>query len=241
MSTRTKTIVVIIATLLIGIAIGALATGALREKRAKHIEAMLPGQRFLRVMERIIQPTPEQRATIEGILKKRSDQIGALNEEYQGEIRAVLDSLHSELDAVLTPEQKSRLEKRLARGDKEWVEMRIARLTKELNLTEKQQGQIRKIMDRMQEDMEAEHQEFKGNWRQHRKVLKERIAKLHKEIEAILTPEQREKYRKLREEMGPPFEHGPRPPFEGGRKPPFEDGHQPPPFESGEGAPPPPF
>jgi Spy/CpxP family protein refolding chaperone len=214
MKTKTKTTLIILGTFVIGIIIGALASGTWRQKREHRFERMMPHQRFLRVMERIIQPTDEQREAIDQILKKRSEQISAIQEEHESEVQAILDSLRSDLASVLTEEQRARLEKRLAKGDKKLLEIQVARLAEALQLDENQRRQIKKIFSKFAEQKGRRHKGFKGNREKRRQIMKDRFEKLQAEIEAVLTPEQREKYRKMRHEMHPAFARpfrGPKP------------------------------
>jgi Spy/CpxP family protein refolding chaperone len=214
MKTRSKAVFIILGTLVVGIVIGALGSGTWRQKREHRHERMMPHQRFLHVMERIIQPTDEQREAIDQILEKRSEQISAIQEEHESEVRAILDSLRSDLASVLTQEQRERLEKRLARGAKKPIEMRVARLAEALQLDENQRRQVEEIFSKFAEQSGRGHKGRKGNREKRRQIMKDRFEKLQAEIEAVLTPEQREKYRKMRHDMGAPFMRpfrGPRP------------------------------
>ncbi|MCB0263556.1 MAG: hypothetical protein KDH98_10415, partial [Calditrichaeota bacterium] len=61
MNTKTKSILAILTTLLIGIAIGAIASGTLRYRKMERIERMSPQERFLKTMDEIIKPDEQQR------------------------------------------------------------------------------------------------------------------------------------------------------------------------------------
>lgn len=216
MNTKSKTTLIILGTLMIGIAMGALVSGTWRQQREHRFERMMPHQRFLQVMERIIQPTDEQREAIDQILEKRSEQISAIQEEHESEVRAILDSLRSDLASVLTEEQRTRLEDRLAKGDRRLIDIRAARLAEALRLDENQRKQIEEIFSAFAEQITPGRKNFKGNREERRQIIKNRFEKLQQEIEAVLTPEQREKYRNMRSDMRPPFGRpfrrpGPRP------------------------------
>ena len=74
--------------------------------------------RFLRSMREIIQPTEGQAGALDHILDRRSKQLSELNERHQNEVFAIMDSMRTELAAVLTDEQRVRLEACLGRrGD----------------------------------------------------------------------------------------------------------------------------
>lgn len=205
MNTKSKTTLIILGTLIIGIIIGALVSGTLRQQRENRFERMMLHQRVRHVMERIIQPTVEQREVIDKILEKWSEKISAIQEEHESEMQAVLDSLRSELASVLTKEQRTRLEARLAKGDRRLIEMRVARLTEVLQLDENQRKQIEEIFSTFEDQIGPGRRDFKGNWEERRQIIKNRVQKLQQEIEAVLTPEQREKYRTMRYHMRPPL------------------------------------
>ena len=216
MTTKSKTTLIILGTLIIGIAIGALVSGTWRQQREHRFERMMSHQRFLHVMERIIQPTDEQREAIDQILEKRSEQISAIQEKHESEVRALLDSLRSDLASVLTEEQRTRLEDRFTKGDRRLIGMRAARLAEALRLDENQRKQIEEIFSTFAEQIAPGRKNFKGNREERRQIIKNRFEKLQQEIEAVLTPEQREKYRNMRFDMRPPFGRpfrrpGPRP------------------------------
>ncbi len=205
MNTKTMTTLIILCTLVIGVVIGALGSGMWRQKRESKFERMMPRQRFLGAMERIIDPTDTQREAIDKILKKRSEQITAVNEEHQNQIFTIYDSLQSELSSVLTKEQLNRLEDRLAKGAKQYSNARIGRLAEMLQLDENQQNRIEEIMTKFEEQMPSNRRDFEGNRKQRREDMQKRFDNLQEEIEAVLTPEQIEQYREMRIQMRPPF------------------------------------
>ncbi|MFQ5752289.1 MAG: hypothetical protein ACE5HI_09855, partial [bacterium] len=156
MNTKTKTTLIILGTLIIGIVLGVLGSGTWRQKKEHRIESMLAHQRFRNVMENIIQPTPEQRDAIDKILKKRSNQISAINAKHQNEVLTIVDSLRADLATVLTKEQQSHLEESLTKGAKQFIEMRVARLSEELQLDKYQQERIAKIMSEFRQQIRPE-------------------------------------------------------------------------------------
>jgi hypothetical protein len=183
LNTKTKTSFVLIGTLLIGVAIGALGSALWRADRARKFELMRPENRFLNFIKGVIRPAPEQNQQFDEILGNYSKRISNIHDQHQEEILAVYDSLRSELNALLTDEQRARLEESLARGRTLRVAVTVGHLTEELDLSESQSQKIEEIL--------RANEILPGRGRIPFKKRQE-------EIEAVLTPEQLEKYRELR-------------------------------------------
>lgn len=204
MSTKSMTLLIILATLVIGIAIGALSTGALRQRREDRFDRMPPQRRFHKAMERIIQPTDEQREAIQKILKHRFDQLSAIRQEHENEIIAIYDSMRVDFESILTEEQRTRLEERLRKGPHDMMQARVDRLAEKLQLDASQKKRIEEIMSTLLALPSRQRREFKGDRRESRQSIRKRFKKLHEEIEKVLTPEQIEEYREMREFGHPP-------------------------------------
>lgn len=112
MKTNTKTVLLIVATLLIGILIGALGSGFTAHRFARHVADMRHREVFVERMMEIIDPAPDQEDQIRGILTRHAEQFAEIADDFHGEASALFDSLRTELDPVLTDEQKARLEER---------------------------------------------------------------------------------------------------------------------------------
>lgn len=203
MTSKTKAFVILLGAFALGIVIGALATGLLRSHQERRFEQMPPRERFHTFMERVIQPTGEQRTEFEKIMTSWSERLAELHRYHQNQMLAVYDSLHTELKSLLTEEQRQRLEEHLARGSERIIERRITGLASALNLTQQQQEKLQEILESR---MPADDRRFRPDGRQRRRMPREHFQELRKEIEAILTPEQREKFMEMKHEFGPPFE-----------------------------------
>ena len=208
MNTKTKSILAILTTLLIGIAIGAIASGTLRHRKMERIERMSPQERFLKTMDEIIKPDEQQREAIQQVLKRESEQMVCIRERYQGEVSAVMDSVKKELRSILTPEQSQRLEEHFSQFEKRRNEREIKRLARMLDLTEAQQSQIAGIFEK-----HAFSKRHPGIGSPDDSSFIKTIQKIQTEVETVLTPEQQEKYRKYNKEKrrrfrfpGPPDE-----------------------------------
>ena len=78
----------------------------------------------------------------------------------------------------------------------------VNRLDRKLDLTDEQREKITVIVER-------HHQRINSMWRQVRPQVEQELKQANAEIESVLTPEQREKFQKIRMHVGPPHgEHG---------------------------------
>ncbi len=208
MSKKSQTLLILAATLVIGIVIGALAGGALRHQRVTRLGEMRPEERFHRIMKRIIKPDDSQHKALQETLNQRYDQIAAIREECEDEIVAIYDSIHTDLLSTLTEEQRQRLERHLERAPKNMVEERVKRLTEELALDESQQAELKNIMLDTFKSRSGTHKLPHSGKGQRRARLRE----IDERIEAILTPEQLKQFQKMKQfrrgRFGPP-EHPP--------------------------------
>lgn len=78
--------------------------------------------------------------------------------------------------------------------------MYLERLKQELNLTPEQVVKIQKILDSAQKQAEIDREKYQGNREAMMKATRERWEKIDKEIEAVLTKEQKKKYEQIKKE-----------------------------------------
>lgn len=119
MTPRTKSILTIAGTLLLGMVLGGLLTGAFIGKRARTIVgAFLNEDRFVNVAEQFIEPSPQQKDRLHAVLKQYGAKIARHTRNTQREQILLLDSLRHDIMPLLTSEQKERLTKQFERTDK---------------------------------------------------------------------------------------------------------------------------
>ncbi len=111
MNIKVKTALIIVATLLIGIIFGALLSRAYLHHRIRRAFVMVNPNRFAPFFEQAISPTPEQSEQIRKIFQKHAQKVFELRKNFEAGMSLSFESLREELDSVLTPEQKKRLEK----------------------------------------------------------------------------------------------------------------------------------
>lgn len=112
MNTKVKIALMIIVTLVIGIVFGALLNRALLRYRIQRAFADRNPAGMISFMEERIRPTPDQRAKIREILEKHRIKSQEIRDRFMEEMQSEFESLESELDPILTPEQKRRLRER---------------------------------------------------------------------------------------------------------------------------------
>jgi hypothetical protein len=108
---ETKTVLIVLSTLIIGVIIGALITGAFARHRIGRFMAMRDPGRLSMHVERIIDPDESQREAVREILHKHSERFLEIHSRFEGEMLALRDSLKKDLAPILTDEQRERLER----------------------------------------------------------------------------------------------------------------------------------
>ena len=111
MKAETKSLVILVATLVLGVLLGAVGNGAMaRERRARVEEMKRPGG-FVGHMEEIIRPRDSvQRAAIEPVLRATSERNRQIIHAANEQLRAALDSMRARLAPELDDEQRKRLD-----------------------------------------------------------------------------------------------------------------------------------
>jgi hypothetical protein len=112
MTDRTKSALLIGSTLIIGMALGSLATGAIANRRLDDL-AEARGRLSGFFLEAIEPETEEQAEAIRAVLDGAAPRFKEIFESTRGEMKRLSDSVMAELDPILTDEQKERLEKRM--------------------------------------------------------------------------------------------------------------------------------
>jgi hypothetical protein len=115
MNIKIKTTLIILITFIIGMVAGSMITQAFLKYRMKKILSMNMPAGFADHFERIIEPTDEQRKALREILYKYGEKLSKMREKIRQEFLPINKAMEEELDAVLTPGQKKRLEERFSR------------------------------------------------------------------------------------------------------------------------------
>ena len=105
-----KSTAIIILTLLIGFALGALSTGRLVESQVHHLQQMR--ETPMHDLIGTIEPEEAQLQTLAPAIEKYQTELITLNRENRLLIRTTVDAFLGEIDSLLTGEQKERLAER---------------------------------------------------------------------------------------------------------------------------------
>jgi len=111
MNIKAKISISIIITLLMGIVIGAMLNRALVQRRIAKAFALSNPKTFSLWYENRLDLDREQSRQIKAILDKHAKEIWDIREAFMQEMQTASQSLHSELDPLLTPRQKRQLER----------------------------------------------------------------------------------------------------------------------------------
>lgn len=114
MSARTKSLLLLIVTLLLGVVVGALLNARLAQERMERIAFLRSERGFMRFLEDVVEPEDaSQRQLIREILRTSAQRMAQVRTRHHAEMQSVLDSTRAQLEEVLTDEQLERLDERL--------------------------------------------------------------------------------------------------------------------------------
>ncbi len=121
MGNRMKSGLVIVATLVLGFLLGVMVDSSLHRRRFERLRELHRRGGIASVIKRRARPTPEQREELKAIWRHFNPRFRELRERHHYQMRDLLDSLHTELKQVLTPEQVRRLRRaRRKCGNRPW-------------------------------------------------------------------------------------------------------------------------
>jgi hypothetical protein len=112
MSVKAKITTIIVLTLFIGVAIGAMLNRALLHRRIARTLAWGNPAAMTANLERLLSPTDEQSKEIRRILEEHGAVLLKIRKDSMQETMVVMQSLEAALDPILTPEQKRSLSRR---------------------------------------------------------------------------------------------------------------------------------
>jgi biopolymer transport protein ExbB/TolQ len=115
MKSKTKSILALAGTLLIGMVLGALIAGNFFRARVSELKDLRKGDRFARHVIKAIDPSPEQKDKIHPILLDFGAKMEEMHQRHKEEFRANHEELHEELSKFLSAPQMKKLEKELHR------------------------------------------------------------------------------------------------------------------------------
>ncbi len=106
---KTRSILLVLVTLIIGFVLGMLTSAQIRYHRLKPVRVFFSEQRFRDGFYQAIQPDEQQKAKIELVLNKYAKINSQLQSNFRKELDASMKEFRKELDLNLTKEQIARL------------------------------------------------------------------------------------------------------------------------------------
>lgn len=106
---KAKSIIVLIATLIIGFVLGMLTSAQIRYHKLKPVRVFFSEDRFRDGFYKTIQPDEQQKTKIDLVLDKYAKINSELQVNFRKELDASMKDFRKELDSNLTKEQLARL------------------------------------------------------------------------------------------------------------------------------------
>lgn len=117
MTASTKSVLMLFSTLLIGVLLGSLTTGAVNNHRMHNLAEMRSARGLAFYLEDVVHPvSEEQREAIRAVLEEAAPRFAETMVESRERMRELTDSVRAELDPLLTEDQRQRLEERMRIG-----------------------------------------------------------------------------------------------------------------------------
>jgi hypothetical protein len=106
---KTKSIIIIVMTLVIGFILGMLTSAEMRYRKLKPVRVYFSEERFRDGFYQAIQPDDKQKEKIDLILDKYAKINGEIQDNFRKELDASMKEFRNELDLNLSKEQIERL------------------------------------------------------------------------------------------------------------------------------------
>ncbi|MGD9488051.1 MAG: hypothetical protein AB7W47_08515 [Calditrichaceae bacterium] len=113
MTVKTKSTVIILSTLIIGMLLGALIFGVIVRNQIAEINGLRTTDGFISFFDDIIEPEAEQKAGIDSVLAKHAKVFYTTSTGCLGKVLAIVNTMENDLSSELTPAQMIRLKNRL--------------------------------------------------------------------------------------------------------------------------------
>ena len=106
---KTKPILLLVATLIIGFLLGMLASAQIRSHRLNPVRFFLSEERFREGFYKVIQPDDQQKAKIDVVLDKYAKINSELQHNFHKGFESSMNEFRKEIDSYLTKDQIARL------------------------------------------------------------------------------------------------------------------------------------
>ena len=113
MNIKTKTILILALTLILGFLLGVLTTGLIQRNIITRFMNLRTERGFASHFINLVGPTNDQIDKINPIIDYYAKQSEEINELFREQIRSMMDSMHYQIDPYLTEEQRNLIEERM--------------------------------------------------------------------------------------------------------------------------------
>ncbi|MEM7036960.1 MAG: hypothetical protein AAF570_08280 [Bacteroidota bacterium] len=115
MKARTKSILALAGTLILGMVLGGLIASQVIRSHIQEFKALREPGGFRKQLVRVIEPTKDQKPQVKAILKEFGQKTHEMHREHMQAFHAHFLQLRERLSEVLTPAQLDRVEKQIKR------------------------------------------------------------------------------------------------------------------------------
>jgi hypothetical protein len=113
---KTKAIIIVIATLLIGFLLGMLTSAQIRHSKLRKMRMSVSGRDFAEMMMQVINPDDQQRIELEKVMKSYENMTHEMQSEFRRDFDSVSTAFKRDIDTLLTPDQLARVREMEARN-----------------------------------------------------------------------------------------------------------------------------
>ncbi|MFC2161013.1 hypothetical protein ACFLRX_05105 [Acidobacteriota bacterium] len=201
MNVKTKTSLVIVFTLIVGMVIGSLLSRTLLHKKMERVFSRRQPEVFTKLYMEFMKPKVTQKDQVQEILKTYGIRLNEIRRKSRMDQESTMLAMMSDLESFLTPEQLEWLELKSSRGGRPtwWDSAKklFVYLESELILTENQVVQLKKILEESQKKSQDRMQKRIPGGKT--KTFLGQMENIEEDVKKILTETQKEKFDKLHE------------------------------------------
>jgi len=121
---KTKAIVVLVLTLVIGFILGMLTSAQIRHSRMKEMRTFFSGKDYAEMMLNVIHPDEVQKAKLEEVMGRFYKTTRDMQSDFRTDFDSVTATFKKEIDTLLTPEQLVKVRELEVRNREMMQEMR---------------------------------------------------------------------------------------------------------------------
>jgi len=120
MNTKSKSILALLGTLIIGMILGALLSGIFVRSRMKQFkDPERRAEHHKRRLHDFSDANEDQRAKIDAVFDSKKNKMHQFEEEFRANRKKVMDEIIEEISSDLTPDQVEKLKNRLKKSDRD--------------------------------------------------------------------------------------------------------------------------